>query len=204
MSETDETESTEEYVYSSEEDQSDAAIIEDYNVTIAELITQRNELERKHSEMKNKWFHQPPQSGYTTPSGMGIDREDDPTKKEAIQNEYHQLGARITQLSRQIVSVIDERDSIIRLSRMAAGGGRRSQVVPPTRGKPRQRKTPKKSKKAKKSKKCKGTIYTINGQNYCVGEKIMSKKYGIKKIENIHLRNPKRPENPKRLEKDKL
>jgi hypothetical protein len=201
MSETDETETTEEYVYSSEEDQSDAAIIQGYNVTIAELITQRNELERKHSEMKNKWFHQPPQSGYTTPSGMGIDREDDPTKKEAIQNEYHQLGARITQLSRQIVSVIDERDSIIRLSLMAAGGGRRSQVVPPTRGKPRQRKTPKKSKKAKKSKKCKGTIYTINGQNYCVGEKIMSKKYGIKKNRKHTSKKSKKARKSKKTRK---
>lgn len=153
MSETDETDETEEYDYSSEEDQSDVAIIHGYNVIITELINQKDELERKHSDMKNTWFHQPPQSGYTTPSGRGIDREDDPTKREAIQNEYNHLGARIIQLSRQIASVIDEKKTTIRLSRLGTGGARRSQVVPPTRGKPRQRKTPKKSKKANKSKK---------------------------------------------------
>ena len=193
------TDSTEDDGYSSEEDQSDAAIIQEYNVIITELINQKDEFERKHSEMKNRWFHQDPPSGYTTPSGRGIDREDDPTKKEAIQNEYNQLGARIIQLSRQIVSVIDERDSIIRLSR--AGGGRRSQVVPPTRSKPRQRKTPKKSKKANKSKKCKGTIYTINGQNYCVGEKIMSKKYGVKKNRKHTSKKSKKARKSKKTRK---
>jgi len=193
------TDSTEDDGYSSEEDQSDAAIIQEYNVIITELINQKDEFERKHSDMKNRWFHQDPPSGYTTPSGMGIDRVDDPTEKEAIQNEYNQLGARIIQLSRQIVSVIDERDSIIRLSR--AGGGRRSQVVPPTRSKPRQRKTPKKSKKANKSKKCKGTIYTINGQNYCVGEKIMSKKYGVKKNRKHTSKKSKKARKSKKTRK---
>jgi len=71
-------------------------------------------------------------------------------------------------------------------------------------GKPRQRKTPKKckSKKAKKSRtrKCKGTIYTINGKNYCVGEKIMSKKNGVKKNRK---HTSKKSKKARKVKKDK-
>ena len=68
-------------------------------------------------------------------------------------------------------------------------------------GKPRQRKTPKKSKKANKSKKCKGTIYTINGQNYCVGEKIMSKKNGVKKNRKHTSKKSKKAKKSKKTRK---
>ena len=75
-------------------------------------------------------------------------------------------------------------------------------------GKPRQRKKPKKSKskKGKKSRtsrtrKCKGTIYTINGKNYCIGEKIMSKKNGVKKNRKHTSKKSKKAKKSKKTRK---
>ena len=36
---------------------------------------------------------------------------------------------------------------------------------------------------------CKGTVYTIGGKNYCVGEKSSSKKYGTRSKNKRKKRN---------------
>ena len=39
---------------------------------------------------------------------------------------------------------------------------------------------------------CKGTVYTIGGKNYCVGEKSSSKKYGTRSKKNKKKRQTKK------------
>ena len=169
------------------------------NQTIEELTGQRDAFIVSSTNMYSKYFGREPTSGTTTPDPRGIDMITDPTKKEDINKRYADINAIIIKLNGDIHNKTQERYAIIQS--MAAGGARRSQVVPPTRGKPRQRKTPKKSKKTKKSKKCKGTIYTINGKNYCVGEKIMSKKYGITKNRKHTSKKSKKARKSKKTRK---
>jgi len=173
--------------------------IQDLNQTIEELTGQRDAFIVSSANMYSKYFGREPTSGTTTPDPRGIDMIIDPNTKEDINKRYATLKAIIIKLNGDIHNKTQERDAIIQS--MAAGGARRSQVVPPTHSKPRQRKTPKKSKKTKKSKKCKGTIYTINGQNYCVGDKIMSKKYGIKKNRKHTSKKSKKARKSKKTRK---
>ena len=175
--------------------------IQDLNQNIEELTGRRDAFIVSSNNMYSKYFDREPTSGTTTPGPRGIDMITDPTKKEDINKRYTDLKAIIINLDGDIHNKIQERYAIIQS--MAAGGGRRSQVVPPTRGKPRQRKTPKKSKKANKSKKCKGTIYTINGKNYCVGEKIMSKKNGVKKNRKHTSKKSKKTRKSKKARKSR-
>jgi len=44
---------------------------------------------------------------------------------------------------------------------------------------------------------CKGTIYVIDGKQWCVGEKKMSKKYGLRKTKK-NRKNTNKKTNPKK------
>lgn len=109
---------------------------------------------QSYTNMYYKWFHREPTSGYTTPPRRKIDMDEFRANKADIERNYETIQNIVKNLNDQISEKQRERDRIIQSNPPSfmeppAGGARRSQVVPPTRGKPRRRKTPKTRRRRK-------------------------------------------------------